>query len=117
MCGSRPEPEAVTASTGTLAGSTPSKAAIAARRSWIVFSRSSLLGPRLEAPEAFGSHEPAEGRGWNHFGSGWACSLGFLRSVGRSVRLILRLHHRARRRKHQRSAARARPAATFSTRG
>ena len=45
MCGSRPEPDAVTASAGISAGSTPSSAAIAALRSSIAAIRSVFSGP------------------------------------------------------------------------
>src|SRR5579862_692739 len=55
MSGSRPEPEAVTASGGTWAGETPSNVAIAARRCWTVWASVGLFGPRLVAPEKPGS--------------------------------------------------------------
>src|SRR5664279_4567700 len=78
MSGSRPEPEAVTASAGTEFASTVwpgtlSNAAIAARRSVMVLTRSALDGPRLEAPDDVGSQPAlpaAEGRDWNHSGRG-----------------------------------------------
>src|ERR1700760_1555225 len=55
MSGSRPEPEAVTASGGTCDAFTPSNEAIAALRCSMVLVRSGLSGPRLEAPEKLGS--------------------------------------------------------------
>src|SRR5664279_359383 len=78
MSGSSPEPEAVTASAGTVAGltgwpATLSKAAIAVRRPWMVLTRAGLDGPRLEAPDAVGSQPllpAADGRDWNHCGNG-----------------------------------------------
>jgi len=55
MSGSRPEPEAVTASAGTSDGSTSSRSATACLRSVTEASRSGFSGPRLDAPEASGS--------------------------------------------------------------
>lgn len=55
IAGSSPEPLAVTASTGTDEGRTPSDAATEARRSRTVLISAGLFGPRLEAPEARGS--------------------------------------------------------------
>ena len=70
MCGSRPDADAVSASAGTSAGSTPSSAATAARRSSIVATSSAFWGPRLEPAVASGSQPSpaADGRGWNHSG-------------------------------------------------
>ena len=52
MCGSSPEPEAVTASAGTSDSSTPSRAATSALRSPMEAMRSVLSGPRLLGAEA-----------------------------------------------------------------
>src|SRR6478735_7971860 len=87
MCGSRPEPEEVTASAGTSEGFTLyvavelslTTAALAA----VTQSIRSLLSPdRLVAPDRISEYcvltlllpRPLEGRGWNHFRSGRTAS-------------------------------------------
>ena len=56
MCGSSPEPEAVTASTGTCdAGGEAVLAAVLGRRSRTAASSSSFVGPRFEAELAIAS--------------------------------------------------------------
>ena len=65
----------MSASGGTAAGSTPSRAAIVARRSSTAVPRSSAAAPRFEPPEVVASAGPspatassgaeAEGRVWN----------------------------------------------------
>src|SRR5579875_3720549 len=80
MSGSSPEPEAVTASGGTLAGLTPLNFATSALRCCTSFSSVGLFGPRLDAPEKPGSQPSSvldagftafEGRGWKYCGSGF----------------------------------------------
>src|SRR3954462_8137570 len=72
MSGSSPDADAVTASGGTSAGSTPSRAAISSRR-WLIVSSRSWLNPLLlEPPEVVvspgpsGPDEEAEGRVWKY---------------------------------------------------
>src|SRR4051795_8290247 len=70
MSGSRPEPDAVTASGGTAAGATPSRVAIAALR-WLIVSVSFASNvPLFEPPDVLVSAGPrmslaeAAGRVW-----------------------------------------------------
>src|SRR3954447_278851 len=72
MSGSRPEPDAVTASGGTAAGTTPSRAAIAALR-WLIVSVSFASNvPLFEPPDVLVSAGPrmslaeAAGRVWKY---------------------------------------------------
>ncbi len=102
MFGSRPEPEEVTASAGTSSGSTvwegvelSAMTASLAATTWAqrVPSSASLVhwpltaplsAERLVAPERISEYwvltllvpSPLEGRGWNHFRSGFAASSG-----------------------------------------
>src|SRR5689334_3659468 len=70
MSGSRPEPDAVTASGGTAASATPSRAAICCLRWLTVARRSWLKVPLFEPPEtAVPSATEVEGRVWK-YGSG-----------------------------------------------
>src|SRR5689334_9006304 len=79
MPGSRPEPEAVTASGGICDTGTWSNAAMACCRCLISLTRAGLFGPRLDAAENSGlqplsvldvGSAAADGRGWKYCGSG-----------------------------------------------
>src|SRR5487761_688018 len=80
MSGSRPEPDAVTASAGICEILTWSNAAICCCRVLMSLTSTGLVGPRLVAPENSGLQpksvfgvsglDAADGRGWKYCGSG-----------------------------------------------
>src|ERR1035437_8070108 len=84
MSGSSPDPLARSASGGTCAGLTPSRAAAVARRELMSAIRTLFSGPRLDAPLEVGSYPvpAAEGRLWKYLGSASTTGLPLASLVG-----------------------------------